>query len=359
MKIQGLHHITLITADARRNVDFYTRVLGQRLVKRTVNFDDPGTYHLYFGNETGSAGTAITFFEWPHAKKGAHGIGGTHHFALSVHDYDGLLKWKRRLTDLNIRVRGPYERSYFSSIYFEDPDGVVVEIATAGPGFTIDEPESALGTTELLPPAEYMSSGRSEADITGITWPDPVPEITADMALLSGLHHISAISSDIERTHGFFGELLGMQLVKRTFNYEDLSSKHWYWGVDNGRVGTLVTYFERSPKNTRIARQGAGHTHHFALAVKDDEQEAWREHLLSAGLTVSPIRDRTYFKSIYTRDPDGHIIELATLGPGFTVDEPIETLGQALMLPPQVELQRDQLEIALAPLTVPVWSRPK
>ena len=145
MTVQGLHHITLISADARRTVDFYTRVLGLRLVKKTVNFDDPGAYHLYFGDELGRPGTAVTFFEWPDAPRGYPGIGGTHHFALQVADYDGLLKWKRRLTDLGYRVTGPLDRHYFTSIYFNDPDGVNLEIATVGPGWVVDEAPDQIG----------------------------------------------------------------------------------------------------------------------------------------------------------------------------------------------------------------------
>src|SRR5690606_15968203 len=121
---------TIVCGDAQRTVEFYTGVLGLRLVKQTVNFDDPGSYHLYFGDRTGAAGSAITFFEWPHASKGAPGIGGTHHFALRVAGYDGLLKWKRRLTDRGLNVDGPLDRHYFTSIYFKDPDGVIIEIAT-------------------------------------------------------------------------------------------------------------------------------------------------------------------------------------------------------------------------------------
>jgi catechol 2,3-dioxygenase-like lactoylglutathione lyase family enzyme len=134
MTIQGIHHITLIGSDPQRTIDFYTRVLGQRLVKQTINFDDPGSYHLYFGDEVGSPGSVITFFAWPGAPKGHWGIGGTHHFAMQVPDYHALLMWKRRLTDLGLKVDGPLDRHYFTSIYFQDPDGVIIEIATNGPG---------------------------------------------------------------------------------------------------------------------------------------------------------------------------------------------------------------------------------
>lgn len=357
MKILGIHHISLVCANAQRMLDFYTRVLGQRLVKRTVNYDDPSMYHLYFGDATGRPATAITYFEHRSAQLGAEGIGGTHHFAIAVNDYDGLLKWKRRLTDLGIAVRGPYDRKYFTSIYFDDPDGGIIEIATKGPGFTVDEPLETLGEADQMPPNEHTHIVRSEEEIAALTWPDAVPDITPDMALNSGMHHITAICSDIQRTHDFYHGLLEMPLVKRTFNFDDLKSRHWYWGVDGGQPGTLITYFERDRKTNSRARYGTGRTHHFALAVADaDEQLAWRERLVAAGLSVTEVKDRTYFKSIYTRDPDGHIIEIATVGPGFTVDEPVESLGSALMLPPSFEPQRASIEAELSPLSVPAWS---
>ncbi|MFN8497572.1 MAG: VOC family protein [Anaerolineae bacterium] len=354
MGVQGLHHITLVSSDAQRTTDFYTRVLGLRLVKKTVNFDDPGSYHLYFGDETGSPGSAITFFEWRDAPRGHWGIGGTHHFALSVPDYDGLLKWKRRLTDHGLKVDGPLDRHYFTSIYFTDPDGAIIEIATRGPGWTVDETPDAIGTTYKAPPEDMLVNNRDEARITATTWPEPVADITPDMALRQGMHHITAIGSNIERTHSFLGELLGMRRVKMTSNFDDPNSAHWYWGVGDGRPGTLVTYFERDPRRVRRAQFGPGQTHHYALAVPDEETHlAFREKLLAAGLRVSPVMDRIYFKSIYTNDPDGHIVELATAGPGFAVDEDIAHLGEALMLPPWLEPHRRDLEGALPPIAVP------
>ena len=354
MDIHGLHHITLVASDARRTTDFYTRVLGLRLVKKTVNFDDPSSYHLYFGDEEARPGSLVTFFEWPGAPRGMPGIGGTHHFALSVANRDGLLMWKRRLTDLGLQVKGPYDRKYFTSIYFRDPDGQVVEIATRGPGFTVDEALADLGTAYREPPVEAVKGSRDAAQIDAETWPEPVPVITPEMALSQGMHHISAIAADIERTHVFYHDLLGLRRVKMTSNFDDPGSAHWYWGSDDGRPGTLITYFERDPKTERRARLGAGQTHHFAFAVKDDaEQLAWRERLQAAGLPVSPVMDRVYFHSIYTRDPDGHIVELATLGPGFTVDETKEALGSGLMLPPWLEARRAAIEPTLQPLEAP------
>jgi glyoxalase family protein len=354
--ITGIHHITLISKNAQRTVDFYTSVLGQRLVKQTVNFDDPGAYHLYFGNATGAPGTAITFFEWARATQGQPGIGGTHHFAMRVATYDGLLKWKRRLTDRGISVDGPFDRHYFTSIYFRDPDGVIIEIATDGPGWTVDEAPDAIGMAFRAPPEQMLVNNRDAATIAARTWPEPVPTITADMALQQGMHHITAIGADIERTHAFFGDLLGMRRVKMTNNFDDPNSAHWYWGDDAGRPGSLITYFERDPAKSAPVRMGAGQTHHFALAVPDEQtQLRFRDRLLAAGLPVSPVMDRIYFKSIYTRDPDGHIVEIATAGSGFLVDEPLDQLGTALQLPPWLEQHRADITRVLKPLQVAPW----
>ena len=351
--ILGIHHITIVCLDARRTLDFYTRVLGLRLVKRTVNFDSPSTYHLYFGDDTGSPGSLVTFFEWPRADKGAPGIGGTHHFALQVPTRDALLQWKRRLTDLGVAVNGPLHRVYFTSIYFKDPDGTIIELATLSPGWAVDEAPDRLGLEHRPPPPELVTGNRDKARIQAETWPAPVPEIEPAMGLSRGIHHITAIGSDIQRTHAFFSGLLGMRLIKRTSNFDDPGSLHWYWGVGEGAPGTVVTYFERPPTREPAARIGAGQTHHFALAVADETaQLAWREKLLGAGLDVTPVLDRVYFKSIYFRDPDGHILELATRGPGFAVDERVEQLGTGLKLPPWLEQLRPDLERRLEPLEV-------
>src|SRR5664279_5166383 len=298
MTILGLHHITLVCSNAQRTVDFYTKVLGLRFVKKTVNFDDPGSYHLYFGDETGKPGTAVTFFEWSRAPRGKSGIGGTHHFALIVDDYNGLLKWKRRLTDLGVGIDGPLDRHYFTSIYMRDPDGVIVEIATRGPGCTVDEAPDKLGMELRDPPPEMIVHNRDKAQIDATTWTEPVPEITPEMALSHGMHHITAIGSDIERTNAFYSDLLGMRRVKITSNFDDPTSAHWYWGVGDGQPGTIITYFER--KQARRAQMGIGQTHHFALAVENEAiQLEWRAKLMKAGYRVSPVMDRIYFKSIY------------------------------------------------------------
>jgi glyoxalase family protein len=360
VKVLGLHHITIVSADAQRTVDFYTRILGQRLVKQTVNFDDPTSYHLYFGDELGRPGTAITFFEWRGARKGHPGVGGTHHFAMQTPDYAGLMKWKRWLTDHNIKVDGPFDRHYFTSIYFNDPDGTILEIATLGPGWTRDEAADKIGTEYREPPAEMIVNNRDEERIKAETSPEPVTAITADMALSRGMHHITAIGSDIERTNAFYSDLLGMRRVKMTSNFDDPNSAHWYWGVDDGKPGTLITYFERDPNKTAVSQMGAGQTHHFALAVADEaEQVEWRAKLIDAEYRVSPIMDRVYFKSIYTNDPDGYIVELATVGPGFAFDESPAELGTKLQLPPWLEKDRAGITSALKPLNVPEWHAPE
>ncbi|MDX1523093.1 MAG: VOC family protein, partial [Anaerolineae bacterium] len=188
------------------------------------------------------------------------------------------------------------------------------------------------------------------------TWPEPVPEITPDMALSRGMHHITAIGRDIERTHAFFGELLGLQRVKMTDNFDHPEAAHWYWGVDGGRPGTLITYFEYNWPRPRMVQMGVGQTHHYAFSVADeDTQLGWREKLVRAGLRVSPVMDRVYFKSIYTNDPDGHIVEIATAGPGFLLDEDIHNLGQDLKLPPWLENNRPAIEARLRPVTAPKW----
>ncbi len=356
MTILGLHHITLATGDAQKNIDFYSGVLGLRFVKKTVNFDDPGSYHLYFGDQTGTPGTAITFFEWPQAAKGKPGLGGTHHFALRVSTLEALLQWKRRLTDLDIRVWGPYNRTYFTSIYFNDPDGALVEIATDGPGFGVDEPADALGGRIIPPPPEHLRGSTQREEFKLHTWNEPVPAILPGISLTAGMHHISAYARNIETSHKFFGDLLGLNLVKKTASYEDAESPHWYWGVGEGTPGSLITIFERDPRTESPARYGVGQTHHYAFRVADeDTQLTWREKLLSAGLPVSPVMDRVYFKSIYSKDPDGHIVEIATDTPGFLVDEDVAELGQNLRLPPWLEQHRSDIEQILRPVQVPDW----
>jgi glyoxalase family protein len=349
---QGFHHITMVSSDARRTLDFYGNLLGLGLVKKTVNFDDPGAYHLYFGNDGGRPGTLLTFFEWPAARRGGWGVGGVHHLALGVATPEAQLKWKRRLMDHGVQVSGPIDRGYFTSLYFSDPDGQILEIATAGPGYAIDEPADALGRELVTPPSERLPDGRDEAAIARKTHPEPVPDVTPDMAL-SGIHHITGITGDLEEADRFYREALGLEMVKKTFNQDDAKTLHYFWANYDGRAvapHSTLTLFGWDGSTYR-ARQGAGQTHHIAFRARDaEDQAAWREHLLSLGIQVTEVKDRQYFESIYFRAPDGMLLEIATDGPGFTVDETEEELGSSLMLPAWLEPKREKIETQLTPL---------
>jgi glyoxalase family protein len=350
MTILGIHHISIICADARRSADFYTGVLGMHLVKKTVDFDSPGHYHLYFGDELGRPATLVTCIEDPGRERGHPGIGGTHHYASIVETGEAQMKWKRWLTGLGIPVTGPYNRVYFSSIYFRDPDGTILEIATRQPGFAVDEPLESLGMALRPPPLEFRDGYRDEAAIAARTWPEHVPEISPEMRL-SGLHHITTIGSDIERTTDFYTGILGLQLVKRTSNFDDPKSPHYYYALRLGEPGTIITYFERDAAKERRVKPGAGQTHLFAFNVAGEaELEGWRQKLLSAGQQISEVREYKYYKSIQFHDPFGHLLEIATSTPGFTLDEPAGALGKNLTLPGWLEKDRDRIEANLAPI---------
>ncbi len=349
---QGFHHITMVSTNAPRTLAFYGGLLGFDLVKKTVNFDDPGAYHLYFGRDGGRPGTILTFFEWAHARRGHWGVGGVHHLALGVASPEAQLKWKRRLTDAGVAVSGPIDRGYFQSLYFADPDGQVLEIATAGPGYAIDEPTDALGRRLVVPPAERLPGGRDEAAIGRLTHPEPVPDVTPDM-VLDGIHHITGITDDIERAGDFYEQALGLRIVKKTFNQDDERTKHYFWArYDGTTVGphSALTLFGWEGSRY-VARPGAGQTHHIAFRTESaEEQAAWRERLLSLGIEVTTVRDRIYFESIYFNAPDGLLLEIATDGPGFAIDEPIHELGAALKLPSWLEPRRHDIEQSLVAL---------
>lgn len=298
-------------ADAGRTIDYYTSTLGFRQAGGEGEKEQP----LYFAAGTGAPGSLISFIERPGMAPGHEGVGGTHHFALVVETRDVLLKWKRRLTDLGVGVNGPLDRHYFESIYHRDPDGTVIEIATRGAGWGRDEALDRIGTEHRPPPPEMLKENRDKARIQAETWPEPVPEITHDMQFCT-LHHITAIATDIERTHRFLNGVLGLRRVKRTANFDMPDSFHWYWSSGAGEPGTVVTYFER-PGEGRVTH-GPGQIQHYALTVTDETAlDDWRKQLLATGLPASAIEDRVYFKSFFTQDPDGQTVELATAGPGF------------------------------------------
>ncbi|MDR3575314.1 MAG: VOC family protein [Anaerolineaceae bacterium] len=354
MSILSIHHITTVSSNMQRTVDFYTGTLGLHLVKKTVSFKPPHHYHVYFGDETGRPSTLVTVLEQPGVAHGHPGIGGTHHFAFIVETPEAQLKWKRRLTDAGQSVIGPYNRVYFRSIYFHDPDGTILEIATRQPGFAVDEPVETLGQAFCPPPFECMDGHRDEAAIQELTWPDPVPAITADMRL-TGIHHITAIGSDIQRTSEFYTRLLDLPLVKRTANFDDPKSPHYYYALRLGDPGSIITYFERDPVRQGPVQPGAGQTHHFALSVASPaELPAWRERLLSAGQIVSDVKDYKYYQAIQFKDPFGHTLEIASASPSFNIDEETAELGAHLMLPQHLEHERQYIEAQLLPLSVPL-----
>ena len=350
---KGFHHVTMVTSDASVNLAFYRDIIGFDLVKRTVNFDLPSTYHLYYGKEKGTPGTLLTFFEWPDATKGAWGIGGIHHIALSVKDETQQLKWKRWLMDHGVPVSGPLPRGYFTSIYFSDPDGQILEIATEGPGFDIDEPANALGQQLIMPDTNRLPAGRDEAAIQARTYPEPVAEIDDEMAL-TAIHHVTGFTDDLGAADDFYTRALGLRLVKKSVNQDDPDTLHYFWAnYDGERVlpSSDMTLFGW-PARARRAREGVGQTHHVAFRADDEEQQlAWREHLLGLGLDVSPVRDRNYFKSIYFNSPDGLLIEIATDQPGFAVDEDEDTLGKEVKLPSWLEPNRAEITSSLKVLT--------
>jgi glyoxalase family protein len=343
----------MVSRNAPRTLAFYRDLLGMPLVKQTVNFDDPGAYHLYFGSDQGRPGTILTFFEWAHAKKGGWGVGGVHHLALGVDTTEAQLKWKRRLSEAGVGVSGPYDRGYFQSIYFRDPDGQILEIATEGPGYGLDEAMDDLGQRLIVPAPDRLPGGRDEASIRSATHEDPVPRVTAEMTL-RGIHHITAITDDLPRAGEFYEAALGLRLVKKTLNQDDGKTEHFFWArYDGSKVSphSSLTLFGW-PGSTHRARPGAGQTHHLAFrCASEEDQLTWREHLLGLGVDVSPVMDRKYFRSIYFQAPDGLLLEIATDGPGFGIDEAPERLGQGLQLPPWLEERRDSIQATLSPLS--------
>ncbi len=301
MKLEGIHHVTAITADAPQNVDFYTRVLGLRLVKKTVNQDDPTVYHLFYADERGSPGSDITFFEYPGLPRGRAGAGMVHTVAFRVASEEALSFWVHRLGDegINSELDGLRLR-------FDDPEGMGLELAAVE---TDDEPLRANH-----------------------------PDIPAELAL-GGFDGARAYATDPDASRTFLEEALAFEPTARSA-----------WEVRGEERGSFYVYDE--PPAER-ALSGAGTVHHVAWSSPTDEHEAWRERVAQAGARPTPVIDRFYFRSIYFREPSGVLFEIATLGPGFTADEPLDTLGESLSLPPAFEPLRERLEHVLTPLPDP------
>ena len=212
-------------------------------------------------------------------------------------------------------MNGILDRHYFQSLYVKDPDGTIVELATRGPGWTRDEEPDRIGEAHRDPPAEMLNTNRDRARIAAESWPEAVREIDQQMRL-QGLHHVTAIGTSIEGTERFVAARLGLRRVKRTNNFDDVGSFHWYWGVGQGAPGTLVTYFDRSPERERPVRMGAGQLAHYAVAVDDAALDALAGSLRASGRTVSPALDfgpaRARYRGIATHAPDGLPVLLAS-----------------------------------------------
>jgi len=300
VKLEGIHHITAITADAQSNVDFYAGTMGLRLVKKTVNQDNPTVYHLFFADEKGSAGSDLTFFEFPGVPPGRAGAGDVHRIVWRVASHAALDFWEERLGASGIGT----ERAG-GGLRFADPEGLAHELAVVE---VADEP--------LI--ADH-------------------PEVPAELAL-RGFHAVCT----------YAGEPEASRMLLEALEFEPAGDGAWEARGSN-RGGLYI--YEAPPEE--MSRQGAGSVHHVAWASTIDEHEEWRDRAISAGVQPTPVIDRFYFRSIYFREPSGVLFEIATLGPGFTVDEPLEHLGEKLSLPPDFEHLRAEVEPKLRPVINP------
>lgn len=310
--ISGLHHVTAIAGDPQRNVDFYMGFLGLRLVKLTVNFDDPETYHLYYGDGVGHPGTIMTFFPWPGGLRGRPGTGQLTTTSFSIPE-GAVDFWVNRLKEKRIPFEGPTRgRAEEETLGFLDPDGLSVELV-AHPGA-----EARDGWGEGAVPHEHA---------------------------IRGFQRVTLTEEGYESTAGLLNKTLGFRLAEEdrsTFRYE----------VGKGGPGALVDVKCRPASPRGVVSVGT--VHHVAWRTPDEEQQKlWREELVKAGLNVTPIIDRQYFHSIYFREPGGVLFEIATDPPGFTVDESLEELGRSLKLPPWFEPLRQHLEHTLPPIRLP------
>lgn len=309
--IPGFHHVTMIAGNAQKNMEFYVGLLGQRLVKQTVNFDDPGTYHFYYGDETGSPGSILTFFPIAGAPRGRKGTGQTTAVALTIPE-SSLSYWLDRLAAAGVHVRGLSTRFGERVAAFEDPDGLTLELV-AVPGA-----EAAAGWAGGTVPAEHG---------------------------IRGVHSVTMSVAD----QGPSAELLTGKMGFHPTGREGIRTRY---ATGDGGPGSLVDLLEQ-PGVPR-GHVAVGSVHHIAWRTADDaEQEAWRSDLAEAGFHVTPMQDRQYFHSVYFREPGGVLFEIATDPPGFTFDESVGQLGSALRLPPWLEASRSRIEERLPRVTVP------
>lgn len=299
MKLEGLHHITAITENAQRNVDFYAGVMGLRLVKKTVNQDSPTVYHLFFADEEGDPGADLTFFEYPGAAIGTPGAGMVHRIVWRVGGPESLDFWEGRLGAHQIDTRREGD-----SLHFADPEGLDHEL------FVADVPDAPLIADH--------------------------PEVPRELAL-QGFHAVRAYAAAPETSTGLLEAL-------------EFEATEAGWEARGSERGGLYI-FDPPPADRPV--QGAGSVHHVAWASAPEEHMAWRDKAIAAGVHPTGEIDRFYFKSIYFREPSGVLFEIATIGPGFTVDEPLEHLGEKLSLPPAFEHLRDEVEPNLRPVINP------
>jgi glyoxalase family protein len=303
----GLHHVTAIASDPQRNVDFYTRVLGLRLIKRTVNFDAPDSWHLYYGDERGRPSSLLTFFPWPDVPPGRQGAGMTSATAFSIPP-EAMGWWHERLKTLEIDVDAPVRRHAEEVLTLRDPDGMVLNLVAA------------------------EGDGRSG-------W-DGVADIPAEHAV-RGLHAITLTERALDPTASMLTELLSMDV-------SDESGDRVRFTMADGGSGALVDVAAGAAAR---GFQAGGTVHHVAYRAPDlDTMTRWQQELSEAGVAVTEIRDRRYFKSIYFREPGGVLFEIATDAPGFDIDEPLLELGRTLQLPPWLEPSREQIAAALPPI---------
>lgn len=312
IKIPGLHHVTAIASDPQRNLDFYAGVLGLRFVKRTVNFDDPGTYHFYLGDARGTPGTIMTFFAWPGARRGIRGTGQVDAVAFAI-PKNSINYWLERLRQEHVPAEKTSPRFDEELIRFIDPDGLLIElIESAAP------PNVAQWHDGSVPPEHSIR----------------------------GFHSVSAALEGYERTAKLLTESFGYRLVNESNNRFRFASQNQ---TAAGREIDLICIPDAHP-----GRVAAGSVHHIAFRARDGrEQRQWREYLVSLGYNVTPVIDRIYFHSIYFREPDGILFEIATDPPGFALDEDWNQLGESLRLPPWLESSRAQIEKVLPPIAPP------
>jgi glyoxalase family protein len=296
MKIPGIHHVTALAGDPQRNLDFYRDVLALRLVKLTVNFDDPGTYHFYFGDNQGKPGTILTFFPWPGAPRGRQGTGQAS--AICFATGEGALEgWAKRLAQAGVPVNGPFPRFQHQVISFTDPDGLPLEIAGCSKG---------------------------------------------DSPAILGFHSITLSESGYESTAELLSHGFGMIKTQEEGN-------RFRYNVPNGGIGTCVDLL--CQPDARPGAMGVGTVHHVAFRAQTDEcQLLWRERMMQMGQNVTPVLDRQYFRSLYFREPGGVLFEIATDAPGFATDETLNSLGTHLKLPGRLEPNRAEIERMLPPL---------